>query len=107
MEILNYTGKRIGLVSAAGHLAEILPIHGKATCEVEVVKSLNVGRIPIFEKKFGKVSGLPNRDLNFEKLYIVNREIADAFGGMRKDLLIAEQPVASEGAMYYKLSRAC
>jgi hypothetical protein len=101
-EILNYTGKRIGLTNGSGSPIEVLPSHGNARCEIEKTTDIEVGRIQIYRKTFGKVRGLPNPDLNHQKLYIVSREVAEAIGNTRYDLLVPEDPFPYEGVTFYK-----
>lgn len=104
--ILNYTGKRVGVTNESGNPITVLPFHGNARVDRERKKSTSAGRVAIYDIKYSRVEGLPEPDLNLEKLYIVTKEVAEAFGISRKDLLIAEDPIKEGGMIYYrKLSR--
>lgn len=95
--ILNYTGKRIGLTNVLGMPREVLPSHGKAYVE----DKRYWGHTEIEQT----VRGLPKPDRNLEKYYIVSKEVGEWFGDSRRDLLIAENPIAYEGAMFYNFSK--
>lgn len=100
MEILNYTGKRIGLFHPVlGRPERVLPSHGNARCEIQEYKR------PSENSNSIKVKGLPSPDFNLQKQYIVSREVAEVFGSARKDLLIPENPIPYEGALFYTLNK--
>lgn len=106
MEVLNYTGKRIGVANEQGRTVEVLPPHGFArlekAVELKLEAQVGIGRIPIYKKGYSKVRGLPSPDLNLEKLYIVSKEVAEAAGNTRFDLLVGEEPFNEHGAICYK-----
>ena len=100
IELLNYTGKRIGLVNDSGNPSKVLPSHGNARLETVTYRWSNP------RNEVTKVCGLPSPDWNLIKFYIVTREVAEMFGPGRKDLLVPEEPFVHGGATYYrKLSK--
>jgi len=109
MEILNYTGKRIGLTNPSGYPIEVLPSHGFAKVDVTLAKANpNDTRFSIFAKEFSRVMNLPDADRNNNKMYIVTKDVAEAIGKYRVDLLIPEDSFTWEGATFYKmLVRTC
>jgi hypothetical protein len=101
--ILNYTGKRIGIANEYGNPIQVLPSNGNARLEnITYIKEGIVDLIPYYRKETGRVRGLPTPDINYQKLYIVSRDVAEAFGSTRFDLLVPEEPVKREGTTYYK-----
>jgi hypothetical protein len=99
--ILNYTGKRIGLTNNTGRPIQVLAVNGNARCEVDDKEKLTVGRTPIYTRS-SKVRGLPQPDPNLEKIYIVSRDVAEAVGNTRFDLVVPVEPFQFEGATFYK-----
>ncbi|MBW4890119.1 hypothetical protein KXQ82_10350 [Mucilaginibacter sp. HMF5004] len=103
MEVLNYTGRPIGIASAHGQPMIGLPSEGYAKCEIERIDKVNkFGLIPIYKRIMDRVNGLPSQDRNLEKLYIVNKEVAESIGHTRFDLLVVEEPIDITGSIYYK-----
>lgn len=103
MEILNYTGKPVGLTNKNGSPYKVLPSHGRAhfeSIEVNQIKSIDL--VPIYGLKPGKIRGLPSPDWNHEKLYIVPKEIAEHVRKVRFDLLVVEESFTWEGGTFYK-----
>lgn len=93
MEIINYTGEPVGLTDASGRPIRVLPSIGKAVVvfdDYELQKTEDF--IPIYRKKRGVIKYLPQPDGNLQKMYIVNRDVADAGRLARMDLLIVEEP---------------
>jgi hypothetical protein len=103
MEILNYTGKPVGLTNKHGNPYKVLPSQGKAHfVSIEANQIKNIEGVAIFQLKMGKVIGLPTPDWNQEKLYIVPKEIAEYNKNTRFDLLVVEDGFNWEGATFYK-----
>jgi hypothetical protein len=103
MEILNYTGKRVGLTNSSGSPSKMLSSQGNAHFdEIAVTPLKNVDGIFIYSQKLGNVRGLPSPDRNQEKFYIVPKEIAEYLKKVRFDLLVAEEPFIWEGGTFYK-----
>ncbi|MET3978991.1 hypothetical protein ABIB62_001560 [Mucilaginibacter sp. UYP25] len=103
MEILNYTGKDVGLTNTSGSPLIILPSVGKARFDsVQFEQVSKVGGAPIFIKKIGKVLGLPKPDPNHEKYYVVPSEVAERAKIYRFDLLTVEDSFSYEGAIFYR-----
>lgn len=102
MQVLNYTGKRIGLANPAGNPIEVLPSDGLARVEITLEPVVSDSRFSIFRKAFGTVKNLPEPDPNNKKSYIVTKEVAEAVRNFRFDLLVPEEPFTYEGATFYK-----
>jgi hypothetical protein len=101
MQLLNYTGKQIGLSNEGGSLVKVFPSDGNARCVIQNKKKAEVDMITIYKKEYGRVEGLPDPDRNLQKLYIVTRDVAEA-AGPRFDLLVPEELVTNQGYTYYK-----
>jgi len=104
MKILNYTGKRVGITNRMRMPIEVLPSDGNAYCLTENKEESLIGRTPIYTRS-SKVRGLPAPDLNLEKIYIVNADVAEAIGHTRRDLIVPTEPFQYEGATFYKVLR--
>lgn len=103
MELRNFTGRKIGLTNPSGNPIEVLPSHGLARVEVSLAEAkVEDKRYGIFEKEYSKVKNLPDPDPNYKILYIVTKEIAEAIGNFRLDLLVPEDPFPYEGATFYR-----
>jgi hypothetical protein len=102
MEILNYTGSPIGLATESGLPVMGLPASGNAKCDIKKQKVRTDQRISFFKKVYGRVQGLPQQDMNLQTLYIVNKDIVEAIGHTRHDLLIVDELINIEGTNYYK-----
>ena len=103
MEVLNYTGKEIGIISKSGYPITVLFPWGNAKCIFETnLKVETDNLIPIYDKGFKKVVGLPAPDPNKETYYIVNNEVAQWQNRVRRDLLIPTEPITHQGATFYK-----
>ncbi len=102
MEIVNYTGRPVGLSSEAGHPLRVINSIGTARCEVTKEKSRNVDGVIIYREGFSRVVGLPESDNDLAKRFIVSPEVAKAMGKIRFDLLIGQEPYTYEGQMFYK-----
>jgi len=105
MKILNYTGKRVGITNTDGRPIEVIAPMGNAHCDIENKQKILIGRTPIYETHYGRVNGLLGPDPNLEKMYIVNADVAEAFGGTRRDLIVPTEPFQYEGATFYKVLR--
>ncbi len=102
IKILNYTGKRLGVTNGSGNPIQVLPSHGNAKVEKNIKQITQSGRIPVYEIVYDRVEGLPDPDPNYEKMYIVNKDVANSVGYRRKDLLVAENPMSHNGTIFYR-----
>jgi len=100
MQILNYTGSSITVDSGLGY--KVLTFNGHARCNITLKRKVDIDMTIIYRREYSKVEGLPYPDPNFQKLYIVSKEVAEA-AQPRFDLLVAEGPEISNGVSYYKL----
>lgn len=103
MEVLNYTGKDIGVFTKTGIPIAVLLSKGSPKCHYSIELGIETDKlIPIWDKQLLKVTGLPAPDPNLKTYYVVTKEVADAVGSTRFDLLLATEPVEYEGVTYYK-----
>ena len=101
MRILNYTGKYITVINEFG-LIVTYPPEANAYCDVQIKKKTTVDMMTVYRKEYGRVINLPRPDPNFEKLYIVNKDVAVA-AQPRFDLLVSEIPQTDERVSYHRL----
>lgn len=102
MEILNYTGRAIGLATKTGIPVKGIPSDGNAQCDVVLEEVNTEQRITVFKRVCSRVKGLPHQDPSMQKLYIVNEAVAQAIGHTRYDLLVPSDPMDVGGSIYYK-----
>jgi hypothetical protein len=105
MEILNLTPTDIVLVSAEGNEVSY-PSRGIATVDEDLHLLRVVDGIPVNRRRFGYVKGLPEPDVDQNKLYIVDQNVADAVGATRLDLLLAAEPIDEAAGKYRSLLNA-
>lgn len=106
MQILNYTGEEVGFVNEGGIVTAVLHSNGNARCKIDVREVPMKDKSPfvpkVYRRQLGQVIGLPTPDANLEKYYIVTKDVAEAVGNSRMDLLLADEPVNLKGKTYYK-----
>lgn len=102
MEILNFTGRPIGLTTESGQPLTLLSSNGFAKCQVQKIKQKTFNLIPIYYKSYGRVTGLPSPQPDLQKLYIVNKDVAEAAANTRFDLLVVEDPIEWGDKTFYK-----
>lgn len=103
MQVINYTGKEIGLVTKLGNPIGILHPEGCPTIQSDISLTLESDNlIPIYKNEYYSVRGLPSPDPNREIYYVVNEDVIRAIGRTRSDLLIPTEPFPFDGTTYYK-----
>lgn len=101
-EIVNFTGKKIGITDEFGKPMKVLPSVGNARCETKLIVKDTVDATTIYERTYGRVMGLPRSDSRYKKMFIVHKEVAEAVGNTRFDLLVPEDPMVYEGTTFYR-----
>jgi hypothetical protein len=103
MTISNYTGADVGLTDKDGIPIRVLSSVGKAevvAADYELQKVDNL--LPIYRKRRGIIKYLPQPDGNLQKMYIVNRDVAEAGRLTRMDLLIVDDMFTVQGGKFYR-----
>jgi hypothetical protein len=103
MTITNYTGADVGLTDAKGTPLRVLSSIGKAVVvanDDEVLKVEDL--VPIYRKKRGFIKYLPAPDDNLQKMYIVNKDVAEAGRMVRRDLLVVDDLFTWGGGTFYR-----
>jgi hypothetical protein len=102
MEILNYTGKNIGLATKSGVPVRGLPTLGKAYSDTSL-KDLDImDRVTVSKIIYGTVKGLPPQDSSLQTMYIVNDDVIEVEGIKRRDLLKPIDPIQIGPDIFYK-----
>lgn len=84
VQFVNLTPHHITIRTSDGDIV-IPPSGNVARVEVEEEREGSVGGIPVFRRRFGQVTGLPNPEP--DKVFLVSTLVLTALGGEREDVL--------------------